>query len=285
MTMPDSLPNGDMTPSPNAEPSGSVPDSGSPPPTPEPWRVPDTHPIEALRGRTAEEVLALTTDLAQAVTRAAPPATTAAPAQTAPQYVPPSNQQWMTDPNTAAEVVAARLFQQTQEAQAKVWDGLQRTQAETIRALANQRFADDFRRWGPEIDGTMAQVPLDQRTLDNYEKVVTYVRGKHALELAREEAQKLMAQGALGERSNGAMSVPGASGNVFSLKNLPDGLATQAERHGLTVQQVVDYCKANNCTPEQWLGYAKEKKLFTSISPFSVQLNAESLGATKVFDG
>jgi hypothetical protein len=60
--------------------------------------------------------------------------------------------------------------------------------AQTNRQLSRQdpRFAQVWSKFGPEIDREMAQIPMQQRTLQAYEYVCNMVKGRHAEELFRD---------------------------------------------------------------------------------------------------
>jgi hypothetical protein len=66
-------------------------------------------------------------------------------------------------------------------------------QAAQARALAENRHADTFNRYGAEIQNVVNMVPVDKQTVDMYDEVVRYVKGLHVDELVQERAAELAA--------------------------------------------------------------------------------------------
>ena len=125
--------------------------------------------------------------------------------------------------------------------------------------LVQQRHADDFKRYGPEINGLIASVPLEQRTLDNLERLVKFVRSEHLDQLVEEKAEtrarELAGQMGSGLRSSGAPT--GATppvDNPASVNNesLPSQWREKAAKVGLTDQTVREFCVANGMTPDEF---------------------------------
>lgn len=237
------------------------------------------------QGRTAQEVLTLATQMAAALPTAAP---TPPPA---PQFTAPSGQvpslsladEFLLRPEEAAKKVADQVFA---DRMAPALQGVQNiaTQFASVqRHLAAQQFAPEFRKYGPEIDSLMASVPAEARTLENFEKVVTFIRGKYRDDPDLRSGG-LAPQAGLGARSGGSggIGTPTASGLDF--EKLPQGLGKVAERVGLTEAMVLDYCKATHTTPQAWMEAALNDKVVTSVAPFSFQIKPEHLGVKRAFD-
>lgn len=259
-------------PTTSAEPTATAPASGT-----SPWIAPPTAP-EWAKGKTADEILALASEMANVIQRPQPAPPSPTPAPRADGL--PSDEDWMRMPTDAAARVANAQFAPFKESM----NGLAQMQAQTIRALAAQQYGDDFRRWSPEIDTAMAGVPLEQRTLDNYEKVVQFVRGKHVTELVEERARQMMTQGGLGERSggsNGGVGVP--IPGTYDPNKLPAGLGEVAKSKGLTEGMVQDFCRKNGWTVEKWMNEVQSGKVFTSVSPFSGEMRDDQLGITREY--
>ena len=205
-----------------------------------------------------------------------------APAPQVPQM--PTDEMWTQRPNDAAQAVAdARVKELLTPALASL-QGLTQQTAGTFRALAQTQYADDFRRWGSEIDGWMAQVPVERRNLDAYEKVIKMVRGSHVDELTTEKARALMAQGAMGERSTGANGVTVNPVPGLDVQKLPENVQKLMSAHGLSAQDVESFCKRTNMTVEKWAENLTGGKMFTSSSPFQISMKEESLGVSRRFD-
>lgn len=146
-----------------------------------------------------------------------------------------------------------------------------------VLAFVQQKYQDDFNRWGPEIQSTIAQLPLEQRSLDNLERVVKFVRSEHLQELLADKERELRQQfnaetGSPGLRSTGA---PGAgpvptTQQQFSLANdkLPPEFRERAARAGLSDQQVADFARANGMTVEEF--YTKNLLAGTTMTDKAV---------------
>ena len=154
--------------------------------------------------------------------------------------------------------------------------------ATTQRALAARDYADAFAKWGPEIDGHMAQVAPEHRTLDNYGKVVKFVMGNHLDELVEAKAKAMLANGGLTERAGGNNGVPGGQTAGYQPDKL-GALGEVAKAKGLTEAMVVDFCKRNNMSVEQWMQHAQGGKMFTSASPFQITMTDAQLGIKGTF--
>lgn len=196
----------------------------------------------------------------------------------------PTDEMWTQRPNEAAAQVADARVQALLNPALAGLQTFAAQNAQTIQALAEQKFADDYKRWGPEINGYISQIPVERRTLDSLEKVVKFVRGNHVDELASERARQMLANGqGLGERSTGAAGVQ-INSNPFDVNKLSDGQRKLMEHHGIAPSEVVDFCRRTNMPIEKWVENANGGKLFTSASPFQIQLKEESLGISRRFD-
>lgn len=128
-------------------------------------------------------------------------------------------------------------------------------------AFLQQKYTQEFQKWGPELNGYIATLPLEQRTLDNLDRVVQFVRGNHWQDLQREAEQKAREQilaemNQPGLRSSGAPGagpVPTAT-TEFTLANeqLPQEWRKRAMETGLTDQTIADFCRSNDMTVEQF---------------------------------
>lgn len=66
-------------------------------------------------------------------------------------------------------------------------DGILGAQA---RELAELKYKEDFKRWGPEIDMALNVIPPQQRTPQVVDWIVRGVRGSHINELTNEHAER-----------------------------------------------------------------------------------------------
>jgi hypothetical protein len=125
--------------------------------------------------------------------------------------------------------------------------------------LVQNRYQDDFKKYGHEINQLVANLPLEARNLDNLEKVVKFVRSEHLDELVEQKAEararELAAQMPSGLRASGTPSgVPSPADVTASIQNeaLPAEWRAKAQKVGLTDTVIRDFCRANDMTPEQF---------------------------------
>lgn len=236
---------------------------------------------EYARGRSPGEVLAITEALRQAyVAQGQPSRETSAPTVTL-----PTDDDALARPVDAMTRIADARFAQQMAPALQGIQNLTANFASTARMLAEQRYPDVFQKWRGEVEQVLNQIAPEQRTFDNIEKVVKFVRGNHVEEIAAERAQQLIAQGGLGERSGGGggAGLTAVTAGVDFAK-LPAGLGAVAQRVGLTEGMVVDFCKKSGITPEKWMEMAIKEDVVTSVAPFSFELKDEKVGAVRAFD-
>lgn len=270
-------PNVPNPPTPSPEQTATPAPSG---PAGQPWTAPANHPIEAFRGKSATEILSYAERLAAAVppTPAPTPVASAAP-------VMPTDDDIINRPREAVGMIADARLQSALNPVNQALQNFASMQASTMRMLAEQRFGDDFKRWGAEIDGLMQSAAPEQRTLDNYERVVKYVRGNHMDELVTDRARAMMATGSLGERSMGSNGLPVGNPGGLEVEKLHPGAQELMRKHNVNEQVVRDFCKVNGWTVERWMSEAQNGKVFTQDTPFSFTMKDESLGITRQFEG
>ena len=192
-------------------------------------------------GKTANEVLELSKQMYGALSSARPQ--TPQPTYQTPQYQQPyqpqqptsipSNDEWLTDPNTAFQR-AMGTIQQSQFAPAM--DSMAMGNAANARALAEMKYQDDFRRFGPEIQMELTRVPPQMQTFDNIKYVVDLVRGRHAHELANELAeQKVKERLASGTLRPGGMDggIAPVEATGVDFNKLPEGYQAILQRAGV----------------------------------------------------
>lgn len=260
------------TPPPSPAPGASTPASGTPPAE---WRAGPESP-EWARGKTGPELLAISARLADELSRpAAPP-----PPQNAPIQV--TDDDFIRNPLAAAQMVADQRMAAAMDPMQKAMQGFAVSNAAIQRSLAAQQYPDVFSKWGAEVDEAMKNVAVELRTLDNYEKVVTYVRGKHTDEIAMERAKAMLAGGGLGERSTGANGLA-IQGVGFDIAKLRPDQQELMKKHGIGIQEIESFCKANGWPTQKWFDEAQNGNLFTQNSPFEFQIREDKLGATRQF--
>lgn len=258
MTAPNVTPETGATPSP---PSGTAPGtpaatpSGSPPSPPPVWTAGPNAP-EWARGKNPEEILGIATQLA-GIVQNFNQQSRVPDMQRQPE---PSTMEIPDDDFVSGRQVKQYLAQAAQQFQPRIDQGAALGASANV-GYARQQYADEFRRWGPEIDSYIARLPVHERTLDNLAQVVNIVRGNHWQELQQDAEQKVRQQllaemGQPGLRSSGA---PGAGpvpthNTEYSLSNeqLPPEWRKRALETGLTDAAIQDFCRSNEMTVEQF---------------------------------
>jgi hypothetical protein len=117
--------------------------------------------------------------------------------------------------------------------------------------IVRQMHAQDFARYGREIENKIAQVPAHLRTLDNLQMVVKMVRSDHVDEIAHERAQQLVSTMDPTLRSNGggAPPVPASHENTLAADTVPAEWKRRALAAGITDRTVEEFCRSNDMTP------------------------------------
>lgn len=244
-------------------PSGTATNgTGAPTSAPEPWRAPETAPAWA-RGRTAEEILAASTALAEQnqqmygllQQQLNPPKPAQPPVQIA------------DDDFTTGAQVRGYLDQRAQQFQQALGSTANQT-ASVIRGFVETQDPEPFKRWGREIDALLQNVPKDQWTLDAVRQAVRIVKADHVDELAAERAERLAAERIPTMRSNGGAgtgSVPTTSLGLDS-PTIPDHWKRSAAAVGLGESELREFCAANGMTPDQFVEQFGKGNLLTAVS-------------------
>ncbi len=255
-------PDGPVTPqTPSPEPAGtSTPpgSSGAAAPAPE-YRFGAAPDVPAwAQGKTAKEVLEIGKNLYSIAERFNQTGQVQAPAQ--PQYQSPQQGYQYQPPAQAPveigddEFLTGRQVKQfvSQQAQALAPQFQQSVNlaAQTTLGLVQQKYTNEFQRYGPEIQGYLANLPREAWSLDNLERVVKIVRAEHLDELVDERARQRATEMIPSLRPNGgATESPSASG--YESKVPADWLA-KAKSVGLGEAEIRDFCAANRMTPDQF---------------------------------
>ena len=168
----------------------------------------------------------------------APAAPSAFQAPSAPEL--PKHEDWLANPAEAtkryADYLQATQFAPQLQQQAAAM-------AKTNRQLAQMQRADEFKRWGPEIDMTLNQMAPNPTawTTDNILAVVDMVKARHVNELIAEERAKYTNE--LGGTSVRPSGSPGATSqmgvNQVDFEKLPPGYKDALNAKGVT-QRVID---------------------------------------------
>lgn len=257
---------------PETQPNASAPNATSPSPAPatgtasseapktEPFRYGANAP-EWARGKTAEEVLGLAQQMEGVIRQhisgtpqvqqnpwtnqygASQGFRQEAPQPTTPAYDPESYLQRRDIENLAPQLIDQRITPQLNG----VYESLAQTNLESVKR-AN---ATIFEKYGPEVYGYIAKLPVQSRTVDNLTTVVKLVRADHVDEIARQEAVRLAAEMEPTLRSSGSPSVPVATQEPkYTLQSeaIPQDWKDRAAKAGLTESAIDEFCRANDMT-------------------------------------
>jgi len=133
----------------------------------------------------------------------------------------------------------------------------------TARNLAAQglytnirsQFADDFKRWGGEIDAEIRKLPVDYWTYDALNTIVKMVRANHIDEIAAEKAQRLVNESHPTIRSGtgGLGGVTHTQQKNLESPELPKGWVDKARAAGIDEATVREFCNLTGQTPDQYL--------------------------------
>lgn len=266
-TQPNATPTNESKPN-ATSPSPAAPGSTTSPS--EPFRYGSTAPSWA-QGKTAEEVLGIATQLEGVVRQhiQGAPQPVQQPTYNNQNYNGGRNEQgqftsqgWQAPQSTPAydpdsylqrrdiESLAPKLINDAVTPQLNsVYESLAQTNLENVK----RNFSTIFEKYGPEVYGYIAKLPVQSRTVDNLTTVVKLVRADHVDEIARQEAVRLAAEMEPTLRSTGSPPVPVASyepKNTLQSEHLPQDWKDRAAKAGLTESAVDEFCRANEMTRE-----------------------------------
>lgn len=211
---------------------------------------------EWARGKTYAEVLNLGNQAVNALYQVA--------SMPQPTYQPPAPRGEEIRDDDIVDGRALKQFAQ-QYAQPQVDPNTQSQMAQLALSHVRANNGKVFEKYGPEIMGEVAKLPVGLRSVDNLETIVSLVRGRHVDELAEELARTKFANTAgLSARSNGsAPGYPGASGSLLESDELPTMYRERLKKAGLTDAAVRSFCVSSGQDYNQFIRDAK--KLSTLI--------------------
>lgn len=179
----------------------------------------------------------------------------------APQPAPTTASQYRA-PASDDFVTGESLQQATSNLQTQVGGQLaqiERMVAETNLQSVKQKYRKEFEKYGPKINGYLANVPMGQRTVDNLDRLVRFALTEtdHVEELARERAAQLVAEmgPTMGRSSGGAGGAPISSlesDYSLSSEKLPEAWRERAKKAGLNERALDEFCRANDMSREDW---------------------------------
>lgn len=212
----------------------------------EPWRAGAEAPAWA-RGKTGEEILAITNQFVEQVVRPAAPAPVAQ-APSVPTALDPQGY-----------VTGQDLLNAQQQAVSQFAPTLQRLAEQnalsTYRLVSSDpKYAEVFKNYGPEVSQYLARLPREQWTVDIVEGAAKLVRADHVDELVRDGAQRLIQNMEPTIRPTGGGATPQAPNQDLSLKSdkLPTEWRDRAAKVGLDERTLDEFCFANNISREQF---------------------------------
>lgn len=226
-----------------------------------------------MRGKTAAEVTRDAEQLAQIAQKAllAPQQPQNPPPQQN-YYQPPQQQGYGQPPVPAPQidpgdfVTGAHLQGLGQQFQQQVMGQVQPQMQAAVDMAASSnyhiikdKYAKEFAKYGPEINGRLAHLPRHTWTIDSLEEVVNLVRAHHIDDLVRERTEQHL--GALDPafRSTGA-AVPPTPAQAPSFEDaLNDAQKSYLRSKGLTPEVVLDHCKKMGMDPKKW--YEQKAKM------------------------
>ena len=189
---------------------------------------------------------------------------------------PPTADDYLTDPVSATNR-AIQFVAQTQFAPELERRDL--SLAQTSRMLAEFKYKDEFRRWGPEILQLEQNVAAQQRNPQTYDYIVDIVRGRHAREVSAEAVEqeiqrRMTAAGAI--RPDGAAGAAGgavADPSPIDLesKELPGWWTQWCRENRITASTIDEFLLKSNIygsdLPKARTEYMKAAKRQDSNSP------------------
>lgn len=208
-----------------------------------PWRAGPEAPVWA-RGKTADEIMAITGNLMDAVVRPNAPT----PTPTTPGAIDPT-----------AYATGQDILNAQQQAVNQFAPALQRLAEQnatsTHRMVATDpRFAEVFQKYGPEVSQYLARVPKEQWTVDIVEGAAKLVRADHLDELARDRANQIVQSMEPTIRPTGGGSTSQAPKPELSLNSekIPSDWRERAKKVGLDERTLDEFCYANGMSREQF---------------------------------
>jgi len=126
----------------------------------------------------------------------------------------------LSDPAAWQAQFAAKLQAQTAAQMNQAAAPIVQNNVESVRFMSQMdpNHKDTWSRWGNEVEAKVMSIPAHLRTKGLYDEAANMVRGSHVAELAKEEAQKLVASGSFGVEGSGGGTVaePAADAEVWS---------------------------------------------------------------------
>lgn len=122
-----------------------------------------------------------------------------------------------------------------------------------LSAIRMER-ADEFKRWGNEINGEIQKLPPEYWTVDNLNTLVNVVKSRHIDELVTEKA-RLFADESHPTIRSGSGGSGGVSPTQLTLSSdrLPKSWVDKAKAMGVDEHTVREFCQVTGQTEDQYL--------------------------------
>lgn len=124
-------------------------------------------------------------------------------------------------------------------------DENQQVMAQTAQSLAQVKYPDEYRKWGPEIVGTLAQLPPGQQTPYAVDKIVDMIRAQHVDEIVNERVEakikQLQDSGSPLPTGGQPPVVPGPTGVNLQQEELPENYKRLLERHRIDTAKLDEF--------------------------------------------
>lgn len=207
------------------------------------------------RGKTAEEVLALTVQLDSTVQQLA--------RQPQQPQVPPTQPQRVEfgDDEFVQGRQVKQLIEQFQHRGPDPYaQRAFQAASETAMSLLQQKPENKwiFDGHGPEVRALVSQMPVETKTLDNLQIAVDLIGSRHYRDLVASEAQRFAAENPTMRSTGGAGSgsrIPNPQSEQGVLENpaIPEDQRSRLKSLGLTEQQIRDFCQVNGHTIQEFV--------------------------------
>jgi hypothetical protein len=138
--------------------------------------------------------------------------------------------------------------------------------AGTGRQVASMQYADEFKRWGPEIDQLVVNVPPQQRTGELYAQAVRLVKANHIDELATERMTAKLAEMGVGDRTSGGGTVASVTAGAVDLTKLSPEYKAAMDAMGIGPAELHEFLGKTGQTMEQFVESANRKQVITDMT-------------------
>ena len=218
-------------------------------------------------GKTNQEVLAMSVQMAEALQTVQP---TRNPTQQQPVQQPvaavqptmPTQDDYTLDPIAATQ----RTLEYNYGLRVQpVLDQLAAQMAGTGRQVAQMQHPEEFKRWAPEIDQLIVNVPSQQRTAELYSQAVRLVKANHLDELVAERAREQMGA-SVGDRTSAGGAIASGTVATVDLTKLSPAYKAAMDAMGIGPGELHEFLGKTGQTMEQFVESANRNQVITDVS-------------------